>query len=196
MKNLSLETRIPETKSPSHPALIDSERIYLRGVTLEDVTDAYFHWMNDPEVIQYLESRFYPQSRDGIRAFVQSFQGNQNNVFFAIILKEDNRHIGNIKLGAINWIHRLAEIGLIIGEKDTWGKGFATEAIRLVSDYAFKCLNLHKVSAGCYGINQGSVRAFQRAGFEVEGVRPKHMFCEGNYVDLVLLGKLNPQSLQ
>ena len=191
MSDISLEGRVPQVSSPSFAPFLESERLYLRALTLEDVTDDYCRWMNDPEVTRNLESRFFPQSKESIRAFVQSIQGDRNNAFFAIVLKAGDRHIGNIKLGPINWLHGLGEIGLMIGEKETWGKGYATEAIRLVTGYAFQRLNLHKVTAGCYATNKGSARAFERAGFDVEGIRPNHLFCDGKYVDCILLGKIN-----
>ncbi|MDC4205803.1 MAG: GNAT family protein [Candidatus Manganitrophus sp.] len=99
-------------------------------------------------------------------------------------------------MGPIQWIHRLADIGLLIGEKDCWGKGYATEAIQLVSDYAFNVLNLHKVAAGCYGPNEGSARAFQKAGFVVEGVRKEQFYTNGSYVDDILLGLIRPDRNQ
>ena len=167
---------------------IKGERIYLREVRPSDVNENYYRWMNDPEVTRYLESRFYPNSMEGLREYVAGKLGDRDNVFLAIVLKDGDRHIGNIKLGPINWIHRLADVGILIGEKDCWGKGYATEAIRLVVDYAFRELNLHKVTAGCYDANQGSVRAFLKAGFTQEGVRKSQVYCDGQYVDTILMG--------
>lgn len=171
---------------------LTGSRIYLREVRLTDVNESYYKWMNDPEVTQYLESRFYPQSMESISEFVKNQTGDQNNVFLAIILKEGDFHIGNIKIGPINWIHRFAEVGILIGDKTSWGKGYGTEAIGLVVKYAFNILNLHKLTAGCYNSNQGSLKAFQKNGFEVEGVRKKHSFHNGEYIDAILLGLLNP----
>lgn len=167
---------------------IEGERVYLREVRPSDVNENYYRWMNDPEVTQYLESRFYPNSMEGLREYVASKLGDRDNVFLAIVLKEGDRHIGNIKLGPINWIHRVADVGILIGEKDCWSKGYATEALRLVVDYAFRKLNLHKVTAGCYANNQGSRKAFEKAGFQVYGVRKEQCFWNGQYVDGVLLG--------
>src|SRR5262249_20541648 len=144
---------------------IDGERIYLREVRPADVNENYYHWMNDPEVTQYLESGFYPNSMEGLREYVTQMSGDRDSVFLAIIVKEGNRHIGNIKLGPINWIHRFADVGLLIGAKEYWGQGFATEAIRLVTNYGFQVLNLHKLTAGCYEPNQGSFRAFLKVGY-------------------------------
>jgi RimJ/RimL family protein N-acetyltransferase len=79
----------------------------------------------------------------------------------------------------------------MIGEKNSWGKGYATEAISLLADFAFSKLNLHKLIAGCYEQNQGSLKAFQKAGLEIDGVRRKHWFSNGKYVDVYLLGKIN-----
>lgn len=167
---------------------IQGERIYLREVRPSDVNENYYRWMNDHEVTRYLESRFYPNSLEGLHGFVTRMLGDRDNVFLAIVLKEDDRHIGNIKLGPINWIHRFGDVGLLIGEKDCWRRGYATEAIRLVTDYAFRKLNLHRLTAGCYVANIGSAKAFLKAGWQQEGLRKSHFFCDGSYMDEILLG--------
>jgi len=172
---------------------LESERIYLREVKPSDVNEDYYRWMNDPSVTGYLESRFFPNSVEGLRCYVSAKLGDHDNVFLAIILKDQDRHIGNIKLGPINWIHRFADIGIMIGAKDCWGKGYATEAICLIADYAFRVLNLHKLTAGCYDANQRSAKAFQKAGFVIEGVRKQHFYHDGMYVDDILLALLNPE---
>jgi ribosomal-protein-alanine N-acetyltransferase len=173
-------------------AFLQGERLYLREVRPSDVNENYYRWMNDPEVTQYLESRFYPNSMESLREYVAGKRGDRNNVFLAIILKDGDRHIGNIKLGPIDWIHRIGDIGILIGERDCWGKGYATEAIGLVVDYAFRVLNLHKLTAGCYDLNQGSAQAFQKVGFVIEGIRKQHYYCSGKYVDVIMMGILKP----
>jgi ribosomal-protein-alanine N-acetyltransferase len=170
---------------------LESARVYLREVRLSDADDRYYRWMNDPEVTSFLESRFYPISVESLRQYVTDRQTDRDSVFLAIIAKENDLHIGNVKLGPIDWIHRRAEIGILVGEKSLWGRGYATEAIRLVVDYAFRALDLHKVTAGCYENNLGSQKAFEKAGFKVDGVRRGHSFWEGQYVDVVLLGIIN-----
>jgi len=180
----------------THTAFIPflaGKRLYLREVRPEDVNENYYRWMNDPEITRYLESRFYPNSMTGLREYVTNKLSDQDNVFLAIVLKENDRHIGNIKLGPINWIHRFADIGLLIGEKDCWGKGHATDAIRLVVNYSFNTLNLHKLTAGCYDLNIGSIKAFQKAGFVTEGVRKQQFYYGGAYIDHVLLGLVSPE---
>lgn len=167
---------------------IEGERLYLRGVTLADVNEKYLGWMNDPTVTQFLESRFYPHSMESLHQFVSAMQNDRHSLFLAIVLKDGDRHIGNIKLGSINWIHRFAEIGLLIGEKDCWGKGYATEAIQLLTTFAFNTLNLHHLTAGCYAENMGSAKAFLKAGWVQEGLRKSYFYSNGKYVDEILLG--------
>jgi RimJ/RimL family protein N-acetyltransferase len=171
---------------------LEGERIRLRLISVSDVDGPYYRWMNDPEVTRYLESRFSKNTRPAMRKFVRDILKNKNILFLAMVLKDGDRHIGNIKLGPINRAHSYADVGILIGEKDCWGKGYATEALGVLSDYAFNRLNLHKLTAGCYAGNVGSAKAFLAAGFVQEGVRKSQYLCEGRYVDALLFGKVNP----
>lgn len=171
--------------------VIEGERIYLRRVAIEDANVSYCRWMNDPEVTRYLESRFYPQSIEDIRSYVDEISKNADSLFLAIVLRQNNSHIGNIKIHRIDKNHKHAEIALIIGEKTCWGKGLGTEAIRLLVNYAFQALKLHKVYAGCYAGNTGSIKAFKKAGFKEDGVMKQHYCCEGSYIDGIQLAIIN-----
>lgn len=169
--------------------------IYLREVRESDVNDEYYNWLNDPEINQFLETRFYPRSKNDILNYVRKMDGNPDEIFFAIYFKENDKHIGNIKLGPINWIHRRGDISLVIGNKEYWGKGFATEAIGLVIDFAFNVLNLHKLCAGYYESNIGSAKAFAKCGFTLEGRYPKHSFLNGEFVTGIRTGLINKNYL-
>jgi RimJ/RimL family protein N-acetyltransferase len=100
-------------------------------------------------------------------------------------------HVGNIKLGNINWTHSYGDIGLIIGQKDYFGLGIATESISLVTEFAFRHLGLHKVWCGIYKPNIGSIKAFQKAGFEIYAEEPCKCLFEGKYVNCIYLHKIN-----
>ena len=179
--------------SKNYKNFIEGERIYLREVRLSDVNENYYHWMNTPVVNQYLETRYIPQSMENIKRYVEKMDGKTDEIFLAICLKENDRHIGNIKLGPINWIHRFADVSLLIGEKNLWGKGIATEAISLVVRHAFETLNLHKLRAGCYAENRGSARAFIKNGFKKEGLLRGQWFVKDHWVDEILLGLINSE---
>lgn len=169
-------------------AFIAGEHIYLREVCVSDVNENYYRWLNDTEVTRYLETRYIPRSLENIRKYVESMDGNPDEIFLAICLNEDGMHVGNIKLGPINWIHRFADVSLLIGEKSAWGKGIGTEAICLLTRFAFEMLNLHKLRSGCYADNKGSAKAFLKAGFVEEGILRKQWQVAGTYQNEVIFG--------
>lgn len=171
---------------------IIGKRLCLRDVRLSDAGGSYLQWMNDQEVLKYTESRFHPYTKERLKEYIRTINKNPDFIFRAITLRDSGRHIGNIKLGPVDWNHRFGDIGVIIGAKDCWGRGYAAESIRLLADYAFSSLKLHKLTAGCYGVNSPSVKAFEKAGFVQEGHRPSQYLSDGRYVDLVCLGLLNP----
>lgn len=167
---------------------IKSKSIYLREIQLSDVNKKYYNWMKNAEVTQYLESRFENWSLRKLKDYVRRIKNNPDYIFLAIISKDKNRHIGNIKLGPISRIHNFADVGIIIGQKLFLGKGIGSEAISIVVDYAFNKLNLHKLTAGAYAKNIASIKAFEKAGFSVEGIRKKQYLYNGKYIDGILLG--------
>lgn len=173
--------------------LIKGKRIILRKIKTSDVRSRYRGWMNDSEVNRFLESRFTKWNIAKLKDYVKLINKNPAYLFLAIICKDSNEHIGNIKLGPIHPVHKYADIGITIGEKKFWGKGFASEAISALADYSFNKLCLHKLTAGAYCANRGSVKAFQNAGFIVEGKRKSHFMAYGKYMDEILLGKVKKE---
>lgn len=155
----------------------------------------YVDQLNDPEVNKFLEIRFTPQTIATVREYIKSINPSTTK-FFSIQdldVKKDEawKWVGNIKLGPINWNHRFGEIGILIF-KDYWHKGYATEALRQISDYAFKTLHLHKVFAGVLQDNNNSYNAFTNAGFEEEYRIMGQYFINGSgHADDIVLSKFN-----
>lgn len=155
------------------------------------VGDAYVGWLNDPLVNQYLESRFAVHDVAGVQEFVAAQLVSEHSLFLGIRSAAlDGRHVGNIKLGPIDRHHGLGELGIMIGDRAAWGRGLATAAIAQLATIAREEMGLRKLSAGCYAGNEGSARAFVKAGFVLEGRRPAHFIVEHRPEDLVLLGRL------
>lgn len=167
---------------------IEGRRIYLKGIQKTDANALYCSWLNDPKVNSYLCCRFEKWTLPKMRRYIEETINDRSSYFWAIYRKDTCAHIGNIKLGYVNIDYRYGDIGVIIGERSSWGKGFATEAIQLVKKHAFTKLKLHKLTAGSYANNYGSIRAFQKAGFFIEGTRKLHFIHKGKYVGQVLLG--------
>jgi len=166
---------------------IEGKKVFLRPVGLSDVTEKYARWLNDPQVNQFLETRFTVQSVNTIEDYVRRMMNDPGQKFFAICTTKEGVHIGNIKLGPIKKQHGTADISLFIGEKDQWGKGCASEAIYLLSKYAFDELKLRKLKAGCYSNNVGSRKAFEKTGYRLEGRLTDFINFNGQFVDHLLL---------
>lgn len=146
-------------------------RLSLRELRPEDVSPDYVGWLNDPAINRYLETRFSPQDEAAVRAFVAAQLASPDAFLFRIALAGTDRHIGNIKLGPINRAHGSAKISLLIGARDQHGQGLATEAIAAVTAWGLATQGLHRVEGGCYADNLGSLRAFLKCGYAVEGFR-------------------------
>jgi RimJ/RimL family protein N-acetyltransferase/methionyl-tRNA formyltransferase len=149
---------------------IEGKKVTLRTLTLADCNERYLDWLNDPDVNRYLETRFQIQTQETIRAYAKAMESSANDYLFAIEENEGGTHIGNCKIGAINWHHRNADISYFIGQKGLWGKGLATEAIRLATDFAIKKLGLYHIRAGAYEANIGSIKALRKAGYAFDGI--------------------------
>lgn len=172
------------------PHISIGESVSLFVLTPEHVTDSYVSWLNDPEINKYLESRFVTHTVESTKAFVASVLASPNSLFLGIKSHQLDRHVGNIKLGPIDPHHATGDIGILVGDKASWGKGIATSAIEAISTIAVSHLKLRKMTAGCYASNAGSQRAFEKAGFLVEGMRPAQFLLDGRPEDLVLMGRV------
>jgi len=169
--------------------MLKGESIFLRILSPSDVDEKYLNWMHDDDVVQHLESRWRSYSIEDLKEYVRIVNLSQRDVFFGIFVIKTGEHVGNIKIGNIDQIHRFADVGLLIGEASARGKGYGTEAILLACQYAFEDLNLNKIVAGIYAINFGSFKAFLKAGFREVGRLHRHRFYKGEYVDEILVEK-------
>lgn len=155
---------------------IIGKNIILRTLELADCQEYCVNWLNDDETNQYLESRWSRHDINSVKNFVASINNSEHSYIFAII--QGTKHIGNIKIGPIDYLYKFADIGYLIGEKSYWGKGYTTEAIGLISEFAFETLKLHRVEAGAYEQNIGSQKALLKNGFIQEGVFRKRKFLK------------------
>ena len=168
--------------------ILKSDELILKELTSNDITQQYIEWLNDFEVNKYLESRFIHQDEYTVKAFVKACQYSELHFIFGMFMQGSMKHIGNIKLSTINMHHNHAEIGLMIGDKNAWGKGYASSAISLVTQFGFYQLKLDKISAGCYENNVGSKRAFEKSGYKVEGFLRNHVEFNGTRQGVWKLG--------
>lgn len=146
-------------------------------------------WFNDPQTRAHLE-RYKPISEITERKFIEKAADPAHGVTLGIVLKRGGRLIGACGLRNVRWKDRTAEFGITIGEPSLRGRGLGTEATRLIVQFAFETLNLHRVQLGVLAHNAAGIRAYEKAGFVREGVQREHCFVGGRYVDHVVYGIL------
>jgi len=168
-------------------------KAYLRAVIPSDLDGPYLGWLNDQETARFLDTGRFPMTRKSLE---EALQANQmESVWLAIVDRKTDKHIGNIKLGPIQWVHRCGSLGILIGDRQYRGKGYAREAMELVLKHAFTQLGLNKVTAGAYGEHVACLGLFKRLGFSVEGRQRSHLYRDGAYHDKVLMGLLREDYL-
>lgn len=165
---------------------IKYKNIILRNIYSEDVGENYLNWIGDISINRYLETRFNRYSLSELKHYVNNINISKNDLMLGVFLIEDGLHIGNIKLGSINWIHKRAEIGVLIGEKKFHSKGYGTEAIQILTDYSHKVLGLRKISAGVYSENKASQSAFLKSHYILEATLKDHWLLDGLFIDQLI----------
>ncbi|MFA6551004.1 MAG: GNAT family N-acetyltransferase [Patescibacteria group bacterium] len=148
---------------------IMGERIYLRKLNLADVSQAYCDWLNDAEVNKLLYVKSWTMS--GLKDYVAQRLKNSNCFFAGIFDKKNDLHIGTIKLEPINWRKQEAKLGLVIGNKNYWGKGIGTEATKLMVGHAFKKMGLKKIKLSVHLENKPAIGVYEKAGFKVDAIK-------------------------
>lgn len=155
--------------------------------------DATFNWVNDPAMMRLL-GRAARVQRDEHQRWFEQLQQRTNCRYFSVETVDGWRHVGNIWLWDINETHRKAEVRILFGDEPSRGRGYGSEAIALLADVAFNSMNLHRLYAYVFAINPRAKRAFEKAGFRVEGLLREERRLAGDYVDTYVLGRLDCDS--
>lgn len=170
---------------------IIGENVYLRPLEMEDI-DKFILWFNDQEVRQFL-TRNLPLNRIREKDWIEKLYKDDSEVVLGIVLKDDDRLIGNIALHKISNPHRNATLGIVIGDKTCWSKGHGTEALKLMTEYGFSQLNLHRIFLTVIDFNKRAIRAYEKAGFKKEGAYREQIYRNGKYCDLIFMGILKSE---
>jgi ribosomal-protein-alanine N-acetyltransferase len=166
-----------------------SKRLFFRTLTKKDVGEKYLNWLKDNKVTRFLETRFENQTKKEIITYVKKSIKSNDTLLLGIFLKDQNIHIGNIKICSISWHHKHCTLGILIGDRQAHNQGYATETILRISQFCRNRLKMQKVCAGLYKNNIASKKAFKKAGFIVEGVQKQHWKEQNKRVDGLLMAK-------
>jgi len=179
------------TTSTSPYLTLTGNTIHLKEFSKKHLDDErYFLWLRDLEVVLgiYRLEYLLPLEHSKIKEYARGLLSSETDFYFAIHLNSDDRFVGTIKIGHIDWRTGTADLGVLVGDKSYWGKGLATDACSTVCQYAFSTLSLRKITGGTAANNHGMIRCFERLGFQSEAVLRKKLLIDGEFVDHILFG--------
>jgi len=177
----------PPNEQPADLALV-GPRVLLRPLQESDVNEEYLAWLNDRAVNRYLAVGQSVSTDETLRAYLQRFQNSRTDVLFVIIHRQTARPLGTVTINRLHPVNRTADTGIMIGRKDSWGRGYGVEAWRLAIEYAFTNLGVRKLTAGAVVDNLASIAALKKLGFKQEGVFREEFLVDGQYRDIVRFG--------
>jgi RimJ/RimL family protein N-acetyltransferase len=160
--------------------VIVGEKTRLRGIEREDIP-TFVRWFNDPEVRRYLEM-YLPMSKAEEEQWFEAHLESDSNRFFGIETGEGVL-IGNVGLHSIDWKNRSAVLGIVIAEKEYWGKGYGSDAITTLLRFVFGEMNLHRIHLSVFDFNERAIACYEKCGFRHEGRAREALYRDGSYHD-------------
>jgi RimJ/RimL family protein N-acetyltransferase len=158
------------------------------GPLRRDWLPVYQHWLNDFEMLKLVDRRFRPHASEWITQWYERHaSGAHDSLIFTIIANDGARPVGNIALQDVDYRNRTAELGIYIGDPDSRGKGYGTEAVHLLLGFAFRMLGLQNVMLRVYEYNEAAIRVYAKAGFQEFGRRHQCQFMDGRFWDVILM---------
>ena len=173
--------------------MIYGVKTQLRRIERTDIP-TFVRWFSDPEVRKFLMLN-RPISMAEEERWFESQLTDPSTELFAIETAE-GVHIGNIGLHNIDWLHRRAELGIVIGEREFWSQGYGSDAIRTLLAFAFREMNLHRIRLRVFEDNTRAMKAYEKCGFQREGCLRQAVYRQGRYCDEFIMGILSHEFAQ
>jgi len=168
---------------------IHGKSVYLRSFRKSDITDHYVSWLNDDEVVKYSNQRFLTHTIDSSKKYLYSFS-NTRNLYMAIKDVSTKELYGSIT-AYVQPNHGTADIGLMIGNKKSWGKGIGSEAWKLMMDFLLMQSDIRKVTGGTMACNIGMIKIMKKNSMIHEATKKSHEFLDGVPVDILYFYKFS-----
>lgn len=168
--------------------MLQTNNVLLRSLTKEDLPQLFI-WINDRTQVLW-NSPYKPVHEIEHHKWFESSMLRNDLKIFAIEKKLTNQLIGSCQLHNIHPIHRSAELQIRLGNVDERGKGYGTEAVKLLLQFGFIDLNLHRIYLHVKDNNPAAIRIYEKCGFQIEGILRQAAFIDGEYVNLQVMGIL------
>jgi [ribosomal protein S5]-alanine N-acetyltransferase len=172
------------------PPFLSGKRLILRSLVDSDSRGPYVTWFNDAAVCRGNSHHVFPFTRETALQYIRQVAEARDALVLAVVLRDRNRHIGNIALQHIHPVYHSAEFAIILGDRRAWGRGYGHEAGRLLCDHGFSALNLHRIACATFEGNAAMRQLALSLGMKEEGRRRQAAFKQGRYVDVVEFGVL------
>ena len=174
---------------------LQGSRIALRAMCAADITDTHVGWLNAPEVVRYSNQRFVRHTLDSSLRYLHSFEGSANLYASVRLLAGEDQ--GDRAIGTLTAYrslhHGTADIGILMGDRATWGLGLGLEAFALLADWLAAQPGMRKLTCGTLACNHGMLKIAQRAGFLREAVRVGQELVDGQPTDIVYFARFVSQ---
>lgn len=166
-------------------------KVVLSPLVLAD-SNLLWTWINDREQVLF-NAPYKPVHENQHQVWFESIQKQDSVVIFGIRLIETNKLIGTCQLHSIDPVSRAAELQIRLGEVGERGKGYGTEAIRLLLQFGFSDLNLNRIYLHVFSANTPAIRVYEKSGFIREGLLRQAVYIDGRYEDVILMGILRDE---
>jgi RimJ/RimL family protein N-acetyltransferase len=177
----SFTSKLPLLSEP-----LQGVKVILRPFQNIDIGPTYLDWLNDPEVVRFSNQRLRRHTLESSLQYLASFKDSDNH-FLAICDRDSHSMVGTLTIYH-NIHHGTADVGIMVGDAATWGKGVGLDAFRTVV-LALERGMVRKITAGTLALNVGMVRILQKTGFECEATRKEQELIEGRPVDVLYFAK-------
>lgn len=168
------------------------EKVCLRAYKAEDIPFAT-SFVNDKELKKLLVTNIpFPTTPWEEESWVKAQTSNNDGKYnFAIEDLETKKYIGGCGIQSVNWLSRVAVVGIMIGDKDYWGKGYGTDAMMVLKRFIFEDMNINKIRLHTFSFNERAIKSYEKCGFKVEGILKSEIFKEGKYYDEIIMSVFN-----
>jgi RimJ/RimL family protein N-acetyltransferase len=171
----------------TEPVFLQGQSVSLTALGAGDISEDYLAWLNDADVLRYRTAKAFPTTMAQLKEWIEKIPV-RGDLVLAIRTRDERKHIGNIALNSIWWVHRSAELAIMIGSKDVWGRGYGTEAISLLTTHAFKKMGLHRLWA--QSPNPSFNTAVAKLGWIKEGTQREAFMIDGKLTAIECWGLL------
>jgi RimJ/RimL family protein N-acetyltransferase len=175
------------------------ELVRLSAMNAEEISKAFAHWSRDSEFRRLLDSGVsqLPSAKIAQTWLEKELEEQSiNQHWFSIRKLDDDQLLGDIDLYVYNWPGRDAFVGLGIGEREFWGRGYGTDVMRVILRYGFTEVNLKRVTLIVFEYNPRAIRSYEKAGFRHEGRMRQVLNKEGRRWDILVMGILREEWME